>query len=108
VGSTPGSSGVYWTCSVDGDDAVMRSTIYTSSPRNNFEFCYVNSLVDGHHTLTMQATATDNQIFWLDRIEYVPSQQFTIGSNAIGVTLGGPGLDSSALTTFVFTFNGKL
>jgi hypothetical protein len=104
-----GSSSIYWTCSVDGDNMVMRSVAaYTSSPRNNFEFCYVNSLADGHHTLTVQAKATDNLMFWLDRIEYIPSQQTSIGNNTIGVTLGGPGLDSSALTAFVFTFNGKL
>lgn len=107
MGSALESSSTYWTCSVDGDDTIMRSSVSTNSPRNNYEFCYANSLDDGHHTLTVHATATDNLVFWLDRIEYTPSQQISIENNTIGVTLGGPGLDSSAQTAFVFTFNGK-
>jgi hypothetical protein len=90
---------------VDGVD--MISLVSKGGPSNNFVFCYSNVLDDGHHTLTVNAQSTGNQAFWLDRIDYIPSQQISYEQKTIGATRGAPGFDSSALTVFVFDFYGK-
>ena len=79
----------------------------TGAPRNNFELCFVNWLDDRNHTLTVNATPPNNLTFWFDRIDYVPSQHISLDQKAIGVASGGPGLDSSAMTVFVYTFYGE-
>jgi hypothetical protein len=68
-----------------------------SSPRlfdvqnNYYEICYANlPLGDGPHTLAVNVTVADNQTFWFDRIEYVPSDQnlLKVEQGAVKVSKG--------------------
>ena len=109
VGSNEGSKSVYWTCSVDGVDAgndVETLAPICKSPCNNYLLCHATDLEDGNHTLTVNATPASNQTFWLDRIEYVPSQQVSLEQKAIRVTPWDSALVGSKGKTF--TFYGKL
>ena len=119
------SSGVLdpsWECFIDG------ISIGAAAPfqfqENNWLFCSQNTLVDGPHVLTVNATVLKKQTFWLDYIEYVPSASvpldgkailidnldpqveaaFGSGWGALGSTANMTGQTNSA---FTFNFTGK-
>ena len=72
-----------WECFVDN------ISIGASDPfpyaENNWEFCHQDTLVDGAHILTVNATVSKNQTFWIDNIQYVPSASVSLDHKAIVV-----------------------
>lgn len=70
-----------WECFVDGIS--IEPTTPFQFPENNWILCTNNSLVDGPHVLTVNATVTNSQIFWLDRIQYVPSLSVPLDGKSI-------------------------
>lgn len=73
-----------WQCFVD-DISIGASTPFIF-PENNWVFCNQNSLVDGPHVLTVNATVLKNQTFWFDNIQYVPSASVPLDQAAIVVS----------------------
>lgn len=70
-----------WSCYVDGVGLVSDSPY--QYPENNWEFCRSTSLTDGPHTITVNATVTESQTFWFDRIEYTPSTSVSLANKTI-------------------------
>ena len=70
-----------WECFIDGISIV--STAPFQFPENNWLFCAHNALLDGPHVLTVNATVTNSQTFWVDRIQYVPSSSVPLNNKYI-------------------------
>jgi len=72
-----------WQCFVDN------VSIDVSKPfqyaENNWPFCSQDSLVDGPHTLTVNATVMKSQTFWIDNIQYIPSASVPLNQTAVVV-----------------------
>ena len=85
-------SDLQWSCSVDGVN--INSTLPSRFlyPGNNWEFCSSNTLTGGPHMMTVNATATNNQTFWFDRIEYAPSSSVSLQNKSIMITWNDPAI----------------
>ena len=79
-----------WSCYVDGVE--IEPFEYTG---NSWLFCHSNSLIDGPHTITVNVTVTNNQTFWFDRIEYVPSPGVSLANKVISVDSPDPAMKFS-------------
>ncbi|KAF9529503.1 hypothetical protein CPB83DRAFT_765016 [Crepidotus variabilis] len=72
-----------WSCFID------QQSITASKPekeaQNHRHLCENNNLKpqDGPHTLTVNVTVAQNQTFWFDRIEYVPSSTVSLDDSLI-------------------------
>lgn len=58
-----------WECFVDG---VSIAATPFQSPENNWQFCGSPVLADGNHVLTVNASVSSPQTFWIDQIQYLP------------------------------------
>lgn len=115
------SSGVLdptWECFIDGISIGAAPPF--QFPENNWLFCSQNTLIDGPHVLTVNATVLKKQTFWLDYIEYLPSASVPLDGKAILIdnldpqveaafgsgwgALGGTA-NETGQTNSVFTFN---
>lgn len=83
-----------WECFVD--DITIGATAPFAFAENNWVFCNQDSLVDGPHVLTVNATVLKNQTFWFDDIQYVPSASVPLGQAAIMVDNLDPQLQYGA------------
>ncbi|KAF9524883.1 hypothetical protein CPB83DRAFT_897551 [Crepidotus variabilis] len=94
---TTGSLNPRWECFID------QRSIGASKPfafqENNWNFCEDLDVPDGLHTLTVNVTVSQNQTFWFDRIEYIPSQ--TDWKKA-----GTANMTQTHGASFEFDFNG--
>ncbi|KAF8912183.1 hypothetical protein CPB84DRAFT_1820846 [Gymnopilus junonius] len=70
-----------WNCFVDG--VATGPTAYFQYPENNWVFCDQDSLSDGQHVITVNATVTSGHTFWFDSIQYVPSASNDLSPDAI-------------------------
>lgn len=84
---------VSWHCFLD--NVAFPGIAYTT-PENNLDLCERDGLTDGPHTLTVEATVTNNQTFWLDYIKYVPSASVPLDTAAIAIDATDPGLQFDA------------
>ena len=79
-------SNLQLSCFVDGvsiDPTFPNRNHMTQYPGNNWKFCASDSLTDGPHIITVNATPTNNQTFWFDRIEYAPSSSISLENKTI-------------------------
>ena len=72
-----------WECFVD--NISIGASAPFQFPENNWVFCQQDTLVDGAHVLTVNATVSQNQTFWIDDIQYVPSASVSLDQKAIVV-----------------------
>jgi hypothetical protein len=72
-----------WECFIDNVSIGSKPPI--SFPENNWVFCEADSLSDGQHTITLQATVRNQNTFWFDRILYSPSSSVNLDSSLIMV-----------------------
>ena len=72
-----------WECFVD-NISIGASTPFPYA-ENNWGFCEQDTLVDGPHILTVNATVLKNQTFWIDNIQYVPSASVSLDQKDIVV-----------------------
>ncbi|KAF8801613.1 hypothetical protein BYT27DRAFT_7197850 [Phlegmacium glaucopus] len=79
-----------WQCFID-NISIGASTPF-QYPENNWEFCEQNTLLDGPHILTVNATVLKSQTFWIDNIQYVPSASVSLDQAAIVVDSVDPQL----------------
>ena len=71
-----------WECFVDNINIGSNPFAFAE---NNWEFCEQDTLVDGPHILTVNATVLKNQTFWIDNIQYVPSASVSLDQKTIVV-----------------------
>ena len=110
-----------WDCFVDKISIAPRPPF--QYPENNWLFCDQETLVDGPHILTVNATVIKAQTFWFDNIQYVPSARVSLENAAVFVDsldrqlqygAGWQALGSTAYmtsqtnSTFTFDFIGTL
>ena len=72
-----------WQCFVD-NISIGASTPFPYA-ENNWVFCEQDTLVDGPHILTVNATILKSQTFWIDNIQYVPSASVSLDQKAVVV-----------------------
>lgn len=114
-----------WECFVD-NISIQKSSPYGFA-NNDWQFCGQDALVDGVHTLTVNATVMQSQTFWVDNIQYVPSASVPLDNKAISIdntdpelhnAFGGSwgstvvmlhylNLTQTTNSTFTYDFNGK-
>jgi hypothetical protein len=110
-----------WDCFVD--NVSIGPTTPFQYVENNWVFCSKDNLVDGPHTLTVNATVLKAQTFWFDGIQYVPSASVSLEHAAVMIDSldpqlqYGPGwqalgdtanMTENANSTFTFSFVGVL
>ena len=109
-------SDLQWSCFVDGVSINSTPPKRDQYPGNNWEFCSSDSLTDGPHIITVNATPTNNQTFWFDRIEYAPSSSAPLENKSILLNCSDPAIQygsgwidyatSINNSTFVLNFYG--
>ncbi|PPQ97527.1 hypothetical protein CVT26_006530 [Gymnopilus dilepis] len=70
-----------WNCFVDG--SAIGPTPYFQYAENNWSFCNKDSLSDGPHVITVNATVTSGHTFWFDSIQYVPSASDNLSQKSV-------------------------
>jgi len=83
-----------WSCSVDGV-AITRNPP-NLFPENNWIICSGDSLSDGTHTITVNAIVKNQQTFWFDRIQYVPSPNADLSNATVLVDAYDPAVKISS------------
>jgi hypothetical protein len=79
-----------WSCFVDGV-GIDNGTPFPYH-ENNWRLCSTNSLMDGPHTITVNATVARSQTFWFDRIEYLPSTSVSLANRTVMLTSVDPAI----------------
>lgn len=79
-----------WLCFVD--NISIGASVPFAFAENNWGFCEQDTLVDGPHILTVNATVLKNQTFWIDNIQYVPSASVSLDQKTIVVDNHDPQL----------------
>ncbi|KAF8801623.1 hypothetical protein BYT27DRAFT_7245077 [Phlegmacium glaucopus] len=70
-----------WQCFID-NISIDVATLRFENPENQRVFCNHDSLLDGPHIITVNATV-QNQTFWFDNIQYVPSASVPLDQEII-------------------------
>ncbi|KAF8811571.1 hypothetical protein BYT27DRAFT_6442198 [Phlegmacium glaucopus] len=68
-----------WECFVDNNSIGWSTASYFAE--NNWIFCQNNQLQDGPHVLSVRAKVSNQQTFWFDQIQYIPSSNLRIDSS---------------------------
>ncbi|KAF9478490.1 hypothetical protein BDN70DRAFT_836032 [Pholiota conissans] len=107
-----------WECFID--HISIGATTPFQFAENNWVFCEQDTLVDGSHVLTVNATVKKAQTFWFDQIQYAPSASVPLDNKTILIdsldpqvlsaygsgwgSLGGTA-NQTTTTNSLFTFN---
>ncbi|KAF8912159.1 hypothetical protein CPB84DRAFT_1820827 [Gymnopilus junonius] len=111
------SSNPSWVCTVDGN--TIPSHIY-NIVENRLDLCDTDGLSDGTHNITVQATSANQQTFWFDYIQYIPSVTVNLANSDLSIPAAdsqinyGPGweahspgqITSQTGSTASFNFTG--
>lgn len=106
-----------WKCSVDG---VSVPSANVTAPENRLLFCEKNGLSDGPHVITVDVTVSNEQTFWFDYIQYLPSASMSLNQVSLSIDANDsqiqygtgwspifPGnMTGQTGSTFSFNFNG--
>jgi hypothetical protein len=109
---------VTWQCIVDGV-SVPSATV--GAAENRLLFCEKEGLSDGPHVITVNATVSNQQTFWFDYIQYLPSPSMSLAQASlsidaddsqlrygVGWTPNFPGnMTRQTGSTFSFEFDGN-
>ncbi|KAF9483497.1 hypothetical protein BDN70DRAFT_873790 [Pholiota conissans] len=96
--STNVSALVSWQCFVDSESIPVIS--FAPPPANRVPFCKKDGLADSNHTITVNATVTNQQTFFFDYIQYVPSATVPLDQTSIAVNWTDPQLIFSGTWDF--------
>jgi len=88
---TQNTSTMDWTCFVDGI-SLGKTLPSTDFNENHRMLCLLNTITDGPHTVTVNATAGENQTFWLDKIQYLPSASVSLENKKIQLDISDPAI----------------
>jgi hypothetical protein len=73
-----------WTCFVDGVNRFQGNPQTGYFGQNGLMLCdLATNVLDGHHTVVVNATVGANQVFWFDKIQYVPSAGVSLENKTI-------------------------
>ncbi len=82
-----------WVCSVDGNGIGSFNPGLNGPNKNQVLFCQSETtLGDGLHTLTVDTTLRENQTFWFDHLEYIPSSTLSLENKMILLRRNDPAL----------------
>lgn len=84
------STSVLWQCFVDTESIPVISI--SPPPANRVPFCKQDGLPDEKHTIVVNATVSNQQTFFFDYLEYVPSANATLDQASIAVNWTDPQL----------------
>lgn len=74
VGTQFSTSMPQWTCSIDDEEL---STSLNTSDGNNLHLC-ASTLADGTHNVVLNISATEDEPFWFDYIQFLPSADMSL------------------------------
>lgn len=88
---TQNTSTMDWTCFVDG---ISLGKTFPSKDfyENHRMLCLLNTIADGPHTVTVNATVGENQTFWFDKIQYIPSASVSLENKTIQLDSSDPAI----------------
>jgi hypothetical protein len=106
-----------WQCVVDGV-SVPSATV--SVPENRLLLCEKTGLSDGPHVITVNVTVSNQQTFWFDYVQYLPSPSMSLAQVSLSIDADdsqlqygtgwspiSPGnVTGQTGSTFSFEFNG--
>ena len=72
-----------WECFIDNISIGAKPHSDLINPENNWILCDSDSLADGTHNFTLQATIYPDGNFWFDQVQYVPSVGLSLDSSLI-------------------------
>lgn len=56
-----------------------------TAPENRQQFCGEDGLSDGPHVITVKATVSNQQTFWFDYIQYLPSPSMSLAPVSLAI-----------------------
>ncbi|KAF8811573.1 hypothetical protein BYT27DRAFT_7240265 [Phlegmacium glaucopus] len=77
-----------WECFVD-DNSIGWNTVLQFA-ENNWVFCDNGQLQDGPHVLSVRAKVSNQQTFWFDQIQYIPSSNVSLDQSLLRVDSSDP------------------
>ena len=83
-----------WECFVD-NISIGWKTVLSEYPENNWIFCQNTQLKDGPHVLTVKATVSNQQTFWFDQIQYLPSSDVSLSQATLRIDPTDPAIQYS-------------
>ncbi|KAF8801593.1 hypothetical protein BYT27DRAFT_7245174 [Phlegmacium glaucopus] len=72
-----------WECFVDNNSIGWNTVLEFAE--NNWVFCQNGQLHDGPHVLTVKAKVSNQQTFWFDQIQYIPSSNVPLDQSILHV-----------------------
>ena len=96
------SSGISWQCIVDGI-SVPSSTVRAAE--NRLLFCEKDGLSDGPHVITVNVTLSNQQTFWFDYIQYLPSPSMSLAKASLSIDADDSQLQYGAGWTAIYPGN---
>ena len=92
--NSSGSQDPTWECFIDNNSIGWNTVV--QSAENNWVLCQDTQLQDGPHVLTVKATVSNQQTFWFDEIEYLPSSSVPLDQAMMRISAGDPILQYSS------------
>ncbi|KAF8808416.1 hypothetical protein BYT27DRAFT_7096793 [Phlegmacium glaucopus] len=89
--NTSGTQDPTWECFVD-NKSIGWNTVLPYVEMNNWIFCQDNQLQDGPHVLTVGAKVANQNTFWFDQIQYLPSANVSLDQSILRIDSTNPEL----------------
>jgi hypothetical protein len=83
---------VTWECSVDDVSISGHGFNTTTIIENNWIFTSNGLVQDGHHVLTVNASVSNQQTFYVDLIQYIPSSNVSLDQSLLGIVPSDPAI----------------
>ena len=80
-----GSQDPTWECFIDNASIGRNSAALEIFPQNNWVLCEDSHAPDGPHVLTVQVAVSNQQTFWFDQIQYLPSFNVSLDHSIVRI-----------------------
>ncbi|KIM39555.1 hypothetical protein M413DRAFT_12137 [Hebeloma cylindrosporum] len=82
VSNSSGVTNPSFQCLVDGENV---STVTLSAPENRLLFCEKDGLSVGQHQISVAVTVSNQETFWFDYIQYLPTASVSLANAALSI-----------------------
>ena len=82
---TPAQDPTSWQCFIDGVGIELLSVPTSENGFNFWVLCGAFNFVDGSHLLNVIAKVSNQQTFWFDQIQYIPSASISLNQSLLRI-----------------------